>query len=62
VGVYRLWRDSGYAFGAIVAGILADWLGIAPAIVAGGVVALLSSVLVMVRMPETLPAMAPLSR
>jgi MFS family permease len=62
VGVYRLWRDSGYAFGAIVAGILADWLGIAPAIVAGGVVALLSSVLVMVRMPETLPAKASTSR
>jgi MFS family permease len=33
VGVYRLWRDSGYAFGAIVAGVLADAFGIAPAIV-----------------------------
>ncbi len=55
VGVYRLWRDSGYAFGAIVAGILADLLGIAPAILAGGLLALLSSALVWVRMPETLP-------
>jgi MFS family permease len=55
VGVYRLWRDSGYAFGAIVAGILADALGIAPAILAGGLLALLSSALVWVRMPETLP-------
>ena len=56
VGVYRLWRDSGYAFGAIVAGLLADVLGIAPAILAGGILALLSSALVAVRMPETLPA------
>ncbi len=55
VGVYRLWRDSGYAFGAIVAGLLADWVGIAPAILVGGILALLSSVLVAVRMPETLP-------
>jgi MFS family permease len=55
VGVYRLWRDSGYAFGAIVAGLLADLLGIAPAILAGGVLALLSTALVWVRMPETLP-------
>jgi MFS family permease len=27
VGVYRLWRDSGYAVGALVAGISADLLG-----------------------------------
>jgi MFS family permease len=61
VGVYRLWRDSGYAFGAIVAGILADGFGIAPAIVVGGVLAFLSSVLIMARMPETLPAKTPSS-
>lgn len=29
VGVYRLWRDSGYVVGALLAGLLADWLGIA---------------------------------
>jgi MFS family permease len=58
VGVYRLWRDSGYAFGAIVAGFLADVLGIVPAILAGGFLALLSSALVAARMPETLPAQA----
>ena len=58
VGVYRLWRDSGYAVGAIVAGILADALGIAPAILAGGILALFSSALVWVRMPETLAAKA----
>ena len=32
IGVYRLWRDLGYAAGAIVAGIAADALGIASAI------------------------------
>jgi MFS family permease len=58
VGVYRLWRDSGYAFGAIVAGILADRLGMAPAMVAGGVLALASGALVALRMPETLPALS----
>ncbi|GIW04382.1 MAG: MFS transporter [Thermomicrobiales bacterium] len=38
VGVYRLWRDGGYAAGALVAGALADLLGIRWAI--GGVAAL----------------------
>jgi MFS family permease len=54
VGVYRLWRDSGYAVGALLAGVLADLFGMAPAIgvVAGLTVA--SGVLVILRMPETL--------
>ncbi len=55
VGVYRLWRDSGYVFGAIVAGILADLAGIRAAVVVGGVLALASAFLVTLRMPETLP-------
>jgi MFS family permease len=53
VGVYRLWRDSGYAFGALAAGFLADRFGMVPAIVAGGFLALSSSLLVALRMPET---------
>ncbi|HEY8201891.1 MAG TPA: MFS transporter [Actinomycetota bacterium] len=28
VGVYRLWRDSGYAIGALVAGVTADLIGL----------------------------------
>ena len=31
VGVYRLWRDLGYAIGALLAGITADLLGLAAA-------------------------------
>jgi MFS family permease len=53
VGVYRLWRDSGYAFGAVVAGFLADRFGIAEAVLAGGVLAISSGLLVFLRMPET---------
>ncbi|HKA84035.1 MAG TPA: MFS transporter [Acidimicrobiales bacterium] len=33
VGVYRLWRDSGYAIGALVAGVTADLIGLRGAIV-----------------------------
>ena len=32
VGVYRLWRDSGYALGALLAGALADMFGMVAAI------------------------------
>jgi MFS family permease len=32
VGVYRLWRDSGYAIGALIAGITADVVGLRGAI------------------------------
>jgi MFS family permease len=54
VGVYRLWRDLGYAVGALLAGVLADVFGMDTAI---GVVAALtaaSGLVVALRMPETL--------
>jgi MFS family permease len=56
VGVYRLWRDSGYAIGALLAGILADLFGVFWAI---GVIAgmtFLSGVVAFGVMRETLPA------
>ncbi len=31
VGIYRLWRDLGYAVGAVIAGVVADRLGISSA-------------------------------
>ena len=54
VGVYRLWRDSGYAVGGVMAGTLADAFGIRAAIAAVAVLTGLSGLLVVWRMPETL--------
>jgi MFS family permease len=53
VGVYRLWRDGGYAVGALLAGLLADQLGIPAAITAVGGLTLLSGIIVAVVMQET---------
>jgi MFS family permease len=54
VGVYRLWRDSGYAVGALLAGVLADLFGMPWAIAAVGMLTLASGVQVAWCMPETL--------
>ncbi len=56
VGVYRLWRDSGYAVGALLAGVIADLLGIPWAIGVVGALTFLSGVLVALLMRETLAA------
>lgn len=58
VGVYRLWRDGGFAVGALLAGILADVYGIAAAVAVVGVLTAVSGILVAVRMRSTdhLPA------
>lgn len=56
VGAYRFWRDLGYALGALVAGVLADALGISAAIAGIGALTIISGLLVAVYMPETLPA------
>ncbi|PCJ82252.1 MAG: MFS transporter [Bacteroidetes bacterium] len=50
IGVFRLWRDLGYAFGAILTGIIADSWGIMSAIVAIGVLTLISSLIILARM------------
>lgn len=59
VGVYRLWRDSGYAAGAVLAGFVADSFGFAPAIVTIGVLTAISGLVVAARMRETLPQRNP---
>ena len=56
VGVYRLWRDSGYAIGALLAGVLADLFGVPWAIGVIGGATFLSGVVVYGVMRETLPA------
>ncbi|HEX6806890.1 MAG TPA: MFS transporter [Gemmatimonadaceae bacterium] len=54
IGVYRMWRDLGYAVGAVLAGAVADAFGIPWSIASVGVITLASGVLVAARMPETL--------
>jgi MFS family permease len=66
VGVYRLWRDGGYALGALLAGVLADLLGVSWAIAGIALLTFASGVVVLVRMYETLPpkrvSMSPVTR
>ncbi len=56
VGVYRLWRDLGYAFGAVIAGIVADTFGVTSAVWVIAGITFLSGAIVRFRMRETLPA------
>jgi MFS family permease len=53
VGMYRLWRDSGYVVGALLAGFLADTHGIAIAIFSVGCLTFLTGVWAALRLPET---------
>jgi MFS family permease len=53
VGVYRLWRDSGYALGALLSGITADLFGLRWAIVIVALLTLASGVVVAAVMKET---------
>lgn len=56
VGVYRLWRDLGYAVGAIIAGFTADMFGLNSAIWLVAGLTALSGLVVAIRMKETLIA------
>ncbi|HJR64292.1 MAG TPA: MFS transporter [Gemmatimonadaceae bacterium] len=56
VGAYRFWRDMGYVAGALLAGFLADAIGMKGAIATVAVLTAASGVLVAARMPETLAA------
>ncbi len=53
LGVYRLWRDSGYAAGALFAGTIADSLGMNTAVASVAVLTLLSGVTAIALMSET---------
>lgn len=50
IGVFRLWRDLGYAFGALITGILTDLWGIEASIGAIGCLTLISAGIIGVRM------------
>ncbi|MEO8229849.1 MAG: MFS transporter [Chloroflexota bacterium] len=55
IGVYRLWRDLGFAVGAVVAGVIADAAGMPTAIAAVAALTVGSGLIVFVRMAETRP-------
>jgi MFS family permease len=50
IGVYRLWRDLGYAVGAILTGLLADFWSIHTAIFSIGSITILSALVIQLRM------------
>ena len=52
IGSFRLWRDLGYAFGAIISGITADFFGIEYAILLIAGLTIISSLIIKFRMPE----------
>jgi MFS family permease len=54
IGVYRLWRDLGFAIGALVAGVIADLFGMPAAVGAVAALTAGSGLIVLVRMRETL--------
>jgi MFS family permease len=55
VGVYRLWRDLGFAVGALLTGLLTDAFGVREAILAIAALTAASGIVVSARMYETHP-------
>tara|TARA_X000001036_G_scaffold85991_4_gene78059 strand:- start:5879 stop:7069 length:1191 start_codon:yes stop_codon:yes gene_type:complete len=51
IGSFRLWRDLGYAIGALLSGITADFFGISFSILLIGFITILSSIVIQIRMP-----------
>tara|TARA_B100001758_G_scaffold83309_1_gene70855 strand:- start:351 stop:1541 length:1191 start_codon:yes stop_codon:yes gene_type:complete len=51
IGAFRLWRDLGYAIGAIISGVTADYFGIEYSILIIGFITILSSFVIHLRMP-----------
>ncbi len=46
IGVFRLWRDSGYAVGALLSGLVADWMGPTAAVILVGGLTLIAAFVV----------------
>jgi MFS family permease len=55
VGIYRFWRDLGYAIGALMAGVVAALLGLVWAVHVAGILTAVSGLLAWAQMNETLP-------
>jgi MFS family permease len=58
VGVYRFWRDLGYAVGALMAGVVAAMFGLVWAVHAAGILTLLSGLVAWALMNETFPGVS----
>ena len=56
VGVYRFWRDLGYAVGALMAGVVASMLGLVWAVHVAGLLTFLSGLAAWALMNETAPS------
>ncbi|MGX5819281.1 MFS transporter [Chitinophaga lutea] len=53
LGVYRFWRDMGYAAGAVMAGLVSNWLGLYWAVHIAGILTFIAGVVVWVNMKDT---------
>jgi MFS family permease len=54
IGTFRLWRDLGYAIGAVISGITADLFGVSYAILLIGCLTIISALIIAFRMPATI--------
>lgn len=54
LGVYRFWRDMGYAIGALMAGIVGNFFGLEWAVHIAGLITFISGIIVWIRMKETI--------
>lgn len=52
LGVYRFWRDMGYAIGALMAGIVGSYFGLMWAVHIAGILTFISGIVVWIRMKE----------
>jgi MFS family permease len=50
IGVFRLWRDLGYAFGAVITGLIADQFGLSAPVLVIGLLTIVSAIVVQYRM------------
>lgn len=50
IGIFRLWRDLGYAFGAVITGIIADTLGLLTSVGTIATLTLISALIILIRM------------
>jgi MFS family permease len=50
IGIFRLWRDLGYAFGAVLTGLIADQYGLVAPVLVIGILTILSALVLQYRM------------